>query len=288
MAAAKRLGYRGNWAAAALATRRSRLVGLIVEAEQDPSLVGLLRGSEQGLSRRGYACLIAIASQPRQYADALAGVLGRGVEALVFVGAAPLRAQIDALETEHVPWVVIAEGGETDSHRIDRGRTAGLELAARYLVGLGHQRLAILADDADPGPGLVDQAVEGKATISRVAVSRADPNGLKLAIGALLDEGSATAVLCGSDAEALVTLRECILRGVRVPAEVSIVGFGDQGYARQTVPALTTVRCSPEEIGLRAAEAVLASIDGCTLRPHKPPIKLVIRETTGPAPAAIG
>ena len=284
MAAATRLGYRGNWAAAALVTRRSRLVGLLVDADGDENLVGLLQGTQQGLSQRGYACLVAIAPHARQYAAALESMLARGAEALVFVGGAPRRDEVDALEAQRVPWVAIAEGGESDSHRIDLGRAAGLELAARYLLSLGHERLAILADVADCGRGLVDRAIEGKATIARVAVSAAEPNGLKLAVGELLDAGSITAVLCRSDADALGTLRECILRGVRVPAEVSIVGFGDQGYARQTVPALTTVRCSPAAVGLRAAEAVLATVEGCTVGPYQPPVKLVIRETTGPAP----
>jgi DNA-binding LacI/PurR family transcriptional regulator len=286
IAAAARLGYRGNWAARALASKRSQMVGLLLEELPDRVLSGVLQGAARRLGESGYACLVTVPSEPTQRMTAIAGLLGRGVEAVVFAGIPPRGQEIDALAVQAVPWIVIAEEDTAgDPRRIELGRAAGGELAARYLFELGHERLAVAAQGAGCARGVAKAVAGHDATLTQANISDSDPSAVRLALCGLLDPPRRpTAILCESDADALMALRECTLRGIRVPEEISIIGFGDEGFARHTIPALTSIRCPPTEIGLRAAQAVLARLGGPACESYKPPIKLVIRESTGPAP----
>jgi DNA-binding LacI/PurR family transcriptional regulator len=107
--------------------------------------------------------------------------------------------------------------------------------------------------------------------------------GTRATIRALLDQDSPpTAVVCSGDVEALTVLRECVLRGIGVPGRISIVGFGDWEFARHAMPALTTLRVSGATLGAQAGGAVIAALRGEPLRLSEAPVKLVIRESTGP------
>jgi LacI family transcriptional regulator len=287
IAAASRLGYRGNWAARALASSRSQLVGLVLEGLPDAVLSGILQGTERALGESGYACLVTVPSEPTRRMQAVAGLLGRGVEAVAFVGVPPGGQEIDALTAQAVPWIVVAEEETAgDPRRIELGQTVGGELAARYLLELGHERLAVVARGVGCARGVAKAAAGRAATLVQADISASDPSAVRFAFRDLLDRaGRPTAIVCGSDADALMALRECSLRGIRVPEEISIVGFGDEAFARHTVPALTTIRCPPTETGLRVAQALLATLlGGPAGETTKPSIKLVIRESTGPAP----
>jgi DNA-binding LacI/PurR family transcriptional regulator len=83
----------------------------------------------------------------------------------------------------------------------------------------------------------------------------------------------------------MAVLRECRVRAVSVPDEVSVVGFGDSPVARCMLPALTSVRVSVEEIAVRTAENLLLMLGSGAPASVEPPLKLVIRESTGPAAA---
>jgi LacI family transcriptional regulator, galactose operon repressor len=258
----------------------------VLEGLPDAVLGGILKGAERALGENGYACLVTVPSEPTRRMQAIGGLLGRGVEAMAFVGVPPGGQEKDALTAQAVPWIAVAEEETADDpRRIELGQTAGAELAARYLLELGHERLAVVA----PGIGCargVAKAVAGRAaTLVHADISDSDPSVVRFAFRDLIDRARRpTAIVCGSDADALMALRECSLRGIRVPEEISIVGFGDEAFARHTVPALTTIRCVPTEIGLRAAQALQALLGGPAGEATKPPVKLVIRESTGRAP----
>lgn len=215
---------------------------------------------------------------------AITALLARGVEGIVFAGASPEIQDIDALAGQAVPWIAVGEGDDADPRRIVLGRVAGGELAARYLAELGHERLAVLTLDDRYGRSVARTFAPGQATVTRARVATSDPAAVKVAIRDALDlPQRPTAIVCGTDVDALVALRECNLRGIRVPRDISIIGFGDEPFARHTIPALTSVRTSAGEIGLRAAEALRMRMGGQACEPYRPSVKLVIRETTGPA-----
>lgn len=92
-------------------------------------------------------------------------------------------------------------------------------------------------------------------------------------------------MICGSDAAATAILHECRLQGIAVPGKLSVVGFGDTGLARQARPALTSIRVPAREVGIATADYLMAAIAGQTQGVRQVAVKLVARESTGPAPA---
>ena len=289
-AAAARLGYHTNLAARTLASRRSGLVGVIVETLADPVVAGLVEALERALVAEGYGAVLATTGgSPERRLAATRTLLGRGAEALAFAGVAPVCAEIDLMGAHGVGWACLSDEPGEGSIAIDTGHRRGGALACRYLLDLGHLRFAVLApagaatrDGAAAALGESTSAVlfgDAAASGQRADVARVTMQAL------LQRDAPPTAVVCSSDAEALAAMRECVARGVGVPAEVSIVGFGDAVFARHAVPALTTLRISSAAIGARAAEALLANVRGqAPLPPYEAPIKLVVRDTTGPPP----
>jgi LacI family transcriptional regulator len=285
MAAAARLGYQRNWAARALASGSSGLVAFVLADMPDTHLGTVLRWAEGRLRQSGYASLLAVAKEPDERSALIDVLLGREAEAVLLVGAYPSSQEIAALATRAVPWLALTDGLEDEPGRIDFGRAAGAELAARYLLDLGHERLAVVAPPGSGSPRGVRRALAGReGGFIDVVVADSDPNVVKVAIHRLLERpGRPTALVCATDADALVAVRKCLLSGLQVPQHLSIIGFGDEPFARSAMPALTTVRVSAPEIGLHAAEALLALLEGMTIEAQfKPSIKLAIRETSGP------
>ena len=283
MAAATRLGYRTNWAAKALASDHSRLIGLLL-CGQHGTPTEIVRGLEQRLAEAGYVTLLGFAPDAARTAAAVARLAERGSEAIVSVGDSAMARETDSLSARSLPCIAIADAGE--GARIAIGREDGGALAVRYLLDLKHERFAVIERTPGATARGVAQALEGSGL--RFAESPAlgdDPNALKRAIHGLLDLPYApTGIVCGDDAIALAVVRDCLLGGRQVPRDISIVGFGDEPYARCALPSLTTVRVPMLEAGIHAAEAVLAMLDGKPFEPYKPAVKLAIRETTGPPP----
>ena len=94
-----------------------------------------------------------------------------------------------------------------------------------------------------------------------------------------------TAVLCGNDVLAFGSLLEAERMGLKVPGDVSIIGFDDLELARHVRPALTTVRVQAEEMWRTAADRLLSTLRGEQApRATEIDVSLVVRESTGPAP----
>lgn len=289
MAAATRLGYQPDLAARALASRGSGLVAIVVETMADPLLAGVIDAFERELQQRAYGLLVATRADPRQDAiGATKSLLGRGADALVFAGVRPLPSEIELLAARNLPWLELTDGPGQGVLVIDIGRRRGGVLAGRYLVELGHRRCGVIAHQ---GGGQTREGVAVTLAQADAAVMLADapPVGTsseaaKAAMRELLDRDvRPTAVVCGSDAEALAALRECLIRDIAVPEEMSIIGFGDQDFARHLMPSLTTIRIAPGAIGARGAEMLIAAREGRTSPHFEPVVRLVARESTGPA-----
>jgi DNA-binding LacI/PurR family transcriptional regulator len=214
-------------------------------------------------------------------------MLGRGVEALVSWTAGKAAALERHVAGHRVPWVLFDQAvAGAPALAASSGRRSGAALACRYLLSLGHRRFGLLAaagaDMAEEVLGVLATTVATTLDAHPVA-SGADLDGAQTAVGELLDQGKATAIICASDLLALAALRECARRGVSVPAAISVVGFGDSPLARFGSPPVTSIRVSPEEIAARTVEALLLALAGGTPAAIETLPKLVIRESTGQA-----
>lgn len=284
LAAAERLGYAPNFAARSLAARRSGLIGVMVSSLAEPHLADTLTALERRLAAAGHGLVIVATEGPGgpSPTSALQQLLGRGAEGLVLADPAHAHELSPVLRRRRLPWIAIGDeaGGESF---IDGGRRRGAELACRYLLDLGHRRFGVIALASATATGVAD-ALGGGRVATTAPVHGGDA--AQAAMQRLLEQPDPpTAVICDRDLYALATVRACLGRGVAVPRAVSVIGFGDADFARRAVPALTTVRIASVTVGAQLAESLLACLEhGTPPAGFAAPIKLVVRESTGPTP----
>jgi LacI family transcriptional regulator len=286
LAAAARLGYVPNAAARTLATGQSGLVGIVVQNLADPLVANILTACERRLAESGCGVMLTTTGgSPEENLRATHALLGRGAQALIFaeVGASAEIAR--ALAARGVPWVNLAERAlAAGVPSLSVGRRQGAVLAARYLQSLGHRRFAVVAQPDGDAADAVRQVLAAASLPVEVLDAGHDLDAAQAAIGELLERDEPpTAVICASDVQALAALRECAIRNVAVPQRLSLIGFGDTEFARRSYPALSTVRVAATEVGVRVAQAVLASLKGDEFPASDIPVKLIARESTGPA-----
>jgi LacI family transcriptional regulator len=286
VAAAARLRYVPNLAARTLATRRSGLIGFVVRDLADPLIANILIACERKLAESACGVMLTTTGgSSEEILLATQALLGRGTQALVFAEVEASAVIVRAMAARGVRWVSLTEsalGAGVPSFSV--GRRQGAVLAARYLQSLGHHRFAVIAEPDGEAAVAVQQLLTAASLPVEVLESGNDLNAAQAAMGRLLERDEPpTAVICGNDAQALAALRECALRNVAVPQRLSLIGFGDAEFARRSYPALSTVRVAAAEVGIRVAQAVVASLKGDEPLAPDVPVKLIARESTGPA-----
>jgi len=287
LAAAKRLGYVPNLAARSLAAGKSGLIGVLVNSMAEPWVADVVATLEQRLAQAGYGIAIAAhGGSPGDGLTALHGLLRRGAQALALAEAEDGHELTAAVRACGLPWRGIAAEPDGVEFVVDDGHRRGAELAARYLLSLGHRKIGVIASRPSTLAGLADALVSNDvATLGEGGAAVRDLDAAQAAMrGLLQSEDRATAVICGSDLYALAAVRTCLGEGVAVPRAVSIIGFGDAEFGRCAVPALTTVRVPSAQIGVRLAEGLLACLElRQAMASFETPVKLVVRESTAPA-----
>jgi len=298
LAAADELGYVGpDPAARALARGRTGSVGLLIngslsEAFEDAVSAAFLASVSDALATRGMA-LTLLPSSPDQPFVAARDVAVDGV--LVYI-CDPTSPDIAWLERRSMPMVVVDHNvteGVASVNVDDRG---GARLAAQHLVDLGHRRLGIVTLETDPDTlnyparerylGWQDAFGPAGIAPAYVATPYHPPRAAYDAALRLLDQPDRpTAVVCFSDAFALATIRAAESLGLRVPQDLSVVGFDDSVLAAASRPPLTTVHQEVPAKGRAAVEAIAELLDGRRPEPVMLPTTLVVRESTA-APSA--
>jgi LacI family transcriptional regulator, galactose operon repressor len=300
LAAASALQYSPSALARALVTRRSHMIGVLLGDIVDPYFAEIVRGIEDVARRAGYLVVVCNTSRDpgteRRYVTALREYRA---DAILFLGGdifdAPTRK---ALERELATWVqhgavaVAVAGDHANLPAIDIDHTAAAEEMVRYLVGLGHRRIAFLS-----GPMTVSTArhrLQGFRNGMAAAGLTADLieegdftyNGGQTCAGRLL-RGAPTALFAANDQMALGALATCRALDVSVPGQLTVVGFGNTSAAEHAVPALTTVSMPRHQLGVEAMQAVIDALELETTNvyPRRLPFHLVIRESSA-APRA--
>lgn len=302
---ASKLGYSGpDPVARSLATRRGGSVAVLLggglsAAFSDPALSIVLDSMASTLDSERTLLLMpgtGAGPTPESVARAHADI----AVAYSLPDDSPALAQVAA---RGLPLVVIDQPVVAGSARVDTADEAGATLAAQHVRALGHRRVAILSfalgADGSHGPATVERVRDARFRVTRDRV-RGALAGLEAtdvpiweAPGCRRDHGREgakwllgldprpTALLCLSDELALGAIRAAQDLGLRVPEDVSIVGFDDTPAAQWADPPLTTVRQDLVEKGRMAAELALSLLDGT--RPGPPttlPVTLVERAST--------
>jgi DNA-binding LacI/PurR family transcriptional regulator len=294
-----KLGYRRNLAARALVTGTSHIVGVLVSNTTLSGPSRSLLAIEQIARARGYWVSMAglQSPDPPEVAEANSHFIGLGMDGLISI--AQTQAALDATVAgcRGVPTVLVTSGHAPGSAAaayatVDVDQYGGARQAMTVLRGLGHTRIAHIS-----GPP-ADLHAEARTAAWRdslpagadgaaapcVAGDWSARSGYQAALALLAADDVPSAIFAGNDRMALGVLRALHERGLRVPQDISVVGFDDIEGADCSIPPLTTIRQDHDALGLAAMELLLEVIGGGPARPVKIPAELVVRASTA-APA---
>lgn len=289
-AAIQDLGFRPNPVARGLAGGKTLSIGVVTQIISSPFYGEALLGIERELERAGYVPLFVSGNwHEDDERKAIETLLSRRVDGVIVLAG---RLSDDELTrvADNLPMVVVGRqlaGPQLYSFSFDN--RAGARAATQHLIEQGHRRIAFVAGDL-----MHDDAVErqnGYFDALAAAGIPVDPNlivqsdyteaGGMLAVSRLLErDAHFTALFASNDQMAIGACLGLSRRNLRVPDDVSLVGFDDLIMARYAMPPLTTVRQSVYEIGAEAATAMLELLRGATPRVQLPPPELVVREST--------
>lgn len=291
--AADDLGYRPDPRARMLRAQRSKLLGVVFTAGQEFH-ADLVDGVYCAAEPLGYDVLISCVTAHHDERRAVRTLLDDRCEALILIGSEQSSRQLVEVG-ERLPVVVLARKvGKVDSVRSDDA--LGAALAVDHLAGLGHRSLTYLDGGRAPG------AAERRNGVRRTAAASGLPTtfltgGLTEREGAaagtaMLETGDPlpTAVFAFNDRCALGLIDVLIRAGVRVPDDVSVVGFDDSPLAGLAHVDLTTIG----QDGARLAELAVVRAVGRIDDPARTVIdevcepRLVVRGSTAPRPVGVG
>ncbi|WP_432545834.1 LacI family DNA-binding transcriptional regulator [Kineococcus sp. SYSU DK004] len=293
LAAIDRLGYRRNDVARALKSGQTMTLGVVLAGAELFELARMLFGLETTASGAGYG--ISLARWQGTEQGALADVIGRltdrGADGVVAFADRPVAAE--ALDEVHVgvPLSVVMSGRLSNPavSTVEIDQDLGARLATRHLLSLGHRHIAHLAGSSatfDAAARLEGWRAEVLAAgLDATGVLHGDlsaRSGYELGLRLARTRPRPTAVFAANDAMATGLLAACAEVGLRVPQDLSVVGFDDLSASAYLVPALTTVRQDHFELGRRAADVVLGLMAGEPARHHSIAPDLVERRSTCP------
>jgi DNA-binding LacI/PurR family transcriptional regulator len=293
--AIEELKYFPNTHARSLVSGRSRIVGLIVSDITNPFFPELVKGFEDAATQKGYEVLLSNTEyDSSRMATGVRRMLERKVDAVAIMTSEMDRSFTQELAGRDIPMVFL-DVGTVEKHisNIKVDYASGISQAVEHLIGLGHRRVAFIGGPPDLKSARIRQSAFLKAMQKR---GMGDPAWIETgnhridggfqAMGRMLERTPLpTAVLCSNDLTALGALRAIRRKGLRVPDDISVVGFDDIALAEFTEPPLTTVRLPREEIAGKAFEALLASLSDTSRMGAEYQIspQLVVRESTARA-----
>jgi DNA-binding LacI/PurR family transcriptional regulator len=291
LAAIAELGYRRNPAARALVTRRSGTIGVMSSGSAlfGPSSTFI---AVEGAAREAglFVSVATIAEwDVAPVTAALDHFMDQGVDAVVVIAAHDDAIAAVRTFSASVPMVMVGPSElPPPLHAVSVDQYEGARLAVRHLLGLGHRDVVHLAGPTDWLDArrridgwrdeLVAAGVEpGEPITGDWSAVRGYDVGRRL-----VAEGVPTAVFAANDQLALGLLRAFAEAGVRVPDDVSVVGFDDIEGAANFYPPLTTVRQEFRTLGERCMSVVVSVLAGEEPEPVLVPPSLVVRASSGP------
>ncbi|HKH18933.1 MAG TPA: LacI family DNA-binding transcriptional regulator [Solirubrobacteraceae bacterium] len=304
---ARGLGYAGpDPAARRLRSGLRGAIGLMFSerlsyAFTDPGAVGFLQGLTEATEAKGYELLLlpGMRGERREIVSVRDAVVGAFCLYCMPEG----HPAVAAAHDRRLPVVIVDEPRSPGSFFVGIDDREGARVAAAHVAGLGHERVAIVADRLvdDHGEGLVgpERIARSNCKVSRdrvegyiAGVNGADPVPIYEALGNFPECGrraaaellalpqNPTAILCSTDVLALGVIDALHARGIDVPGDISVTGFDDVPAA--ATAGLTTIRQPLVEKGREAGRLLM---EPGTEREVILPIELVERASTAPAPA---
>ena len=293
--AIRQLGYYPNTQAWALVSGRTQIFGLIISDIVNPFFPELVKSFEFAAIHRGYEVIVANTDYD---SERMSGCVRRMIERKVD-GVAIITSEIDSHLQDELshrrPPIVFLDVGKAEPliSNIKVDYSKGIGEGVRHIVSLGHRRIGFVS-----GPLTLKSARTRRSAFLKciaacgigqrqrsVVEGNHKIDGGESAIMQLLSlPQPPTAVLTSNDLSAIGALRAITRVGLRVPQDISVIGFDDIELSRFTQPPLTTIRLSRDELGRKAFTALYEMVSGKhqSGQEIKVSTELVDRESTAP------
>jgi LacI family transcriptional regulator len=297
------LGYYPNTQARSLVSGRSRIFGLIVSEITNPFFPEIVQGFEDIAVQHNYEILTtSTVHDPKRVALAVRRMIERRVEGVAIVTFGMEEALFDDLKSRKIPLVFIDVGPplpRISNIKIDY--LHGIRQAVQHLAALCHKHIAFIS-----GPLMLKSAVARQRAFMQsmqeiglpideqylIEGNHTMEGGMEALKKILLFPKRPTAVICSNDMTAIGVMRQGYEAGLRIPQDLSLVGFDDIRLAQFIIPPLTTIKMSQTEIARMAFNALLAEVQRQVPSPNGSEYvlrtSLMLRDSTAMAPPAAG
>lgn len=294
----RHLGWVPHGAARALATRRTGTIGAVFPTLTHGDFARAIQALQNELSKSGYTLLLACSEyNQEQEFQQIRKLIERGVDALILVGEAHHEDLYDFLAKQKVPYVnTFVYNPASHGTCVGPDNRKALYRLTQYLIALGHRRFGVVAQSTANNDrakarleGVRDALAEHSIAILPAHFAEGFwgvNEGRQLFRRIMVQKPWPTAVICGNAYLTVGALLESQAMGIRVPQEMSIVGYDDIEIMSELPIAITTVRVSSDEVGRRAARLLVARLEGKEIDPgFECDAEIIARASSGPAPA---
>jgi LacI family transcriptional regulator len=289
------LNYQPNKLARALSQKAIPLLALVVPDISNPYWSAVARAVQDITDPHNYSVIVCSSDgQAEREARFLRSISG-WVSGLILHPYHLTSEHVSRLSSQSVPVVILGDFAASEKQpahwdQVTSNNLGGARMAVEHLIGLGHRRIGFIEGLADT-PSSQKRLAGYRASMAQAGLAVDEQlivtgdytqAGGRRAMAALLDQAAPpTAVFCANDLSALGALDVAQMRGLKVPGDISIVGFDDIDEAALASPPLTTVSQPPRLVGTVIAETLIERLHGRT-EPSRRAIQgsLVIRQST--------
>jgi DNA-binding LacI/PurR family transcriptional regulator len=290
LAVAQRLNYRVNRVARGLVTGRSHTLGLIISDIRNPFFAEVARGAEDAARAAGCDLVLCNSDQDAtRQMEYIAALAGKRVDGILMNSVAVLdKDQKERLEAIGIP-IVLLNRTRGPFSTVCADNKAGGTLAAEYLLKLGHRRVAHLTGPARHGNLTDREKAFVKAmppdSVTVLHGENSFAGGREMAQTILAGQPRRiTAIFAGNDTIAFGVLRAILDANLKVPDDISLLGFDNVELGGIVQPPLTTIHQPSYELGQRAVETLLRlGKKDAPAENHVLPVQLIERQSCAPA-----
>lgn len=289
---ARESGYRASAVARGLVTQKTKTIGVVVTTIADPFVSEVVSGIEECCNDHGYSVFLANSNaDPEREQKVVQSFSERRVDGIIVMSSRVGALYVPLLSDMNVPIVLVnnQHPGEFVHSVLIENVKASFD-ATNHLVQLGHKRISYIGDrfghqsDTERFAGYRSALERAGLPFSPELVAHGDgkcEEGIKAVQSLLQLDEPPTAIFCYNDMTALGALHCLHTSGLRVPEDISVVGFDDLFFASYTQPPLTTVRQPRRRMGVLAMDSLRNLLTGkVSEQSIKVPAELIVRKST--------